>query len=36
MSRINAAFILDLDRRAEQVAYVSERAEILHEVGVQL
>lgn len=36
MSRIKAAFILDLDRRAEQVACVSGRAEILHEVCDQL
>lgn len=36
MSRKKAALILDPDRRAEQMAYVSERVEILHEVGGQL
>ena len=36
MSRIKAALIVDPDRRAELLAYVSERAEILHGVGDQL
>ena len=36
MSRKKAALILDPNRRREQMAYVSERAEILHEFGGQL
>src|SRR5918992_675954 len=36
MSRTKAALILDPDRRAEQLAYLSERVRVLHEVGDQL
>ncbi|HJQ29587.1 MAG TPA: hypothetical protein VJ827_09605, partial [Rubrobacter sp.] len=36
MSRIKAALILDPNRREEQLAYLSERVQILHEVGDQL
>src|SRR5215204_5403475 len=36
MSRIKAALILDPDQREEQLAYLSERVETLHEVGDQL
>lgn len=36
MSRKKAALILDPDRRPEQMAYVAERAEILHQFGDQL
>src|SRR5215208_1164102 len=36
MSRIKAALILDPDQREEQLAYLSERVETLHEVGDQV
>jgi serine protease AprX len=36
MSRTKAALILDPDRREEQLAYLSERVETLHEAGDQL
>src|SRR5215208_7065050 len=36
MSRTKAALILDPNQRAEQLAYLSERVQILHEVGDQL
>src|SRR5215208_4438794 len=36
MSRTKAALILDPDRRDEQLAYLSERVETLHEAGDQL
>jgi len=36
MSRIKAALILDPNRREEQLAYLSERVQTLHEAGDQL
>ncbi|NET38432.1 MAG: hypothetical protein F6K19_41625, partial [Cyanothece sp. SIO1E1] len=36
MTRLKAALILDPNQRAEQLAYLSQRAQILYEVGDQL